>query len=577
MPPIFFVIYEIKGGVNMGKNWEPKTLDIYFGNGAGKIGNYVHLYAGSYLNHGTKTKGKRNKFNYVEQKNRLKDLTKAELERQNLSKGRIKELENFLNYVFKTSGARVNLPKPNEEFYSQEFQEHEEEIFQMIQDKLIQEVDKAQIDQDTRNVSNANASGNTGTSILKKIKTKQKQKNIQVQNILNHIQMIEKYREQLAKGVLQNQNITVEKIDSVLKNIKNNFSALLKETQNLDLGRKAKSKISNMQKDELKGFFTLDNTGTSDLITDINSLINEIKGPSINQIKGDLAELIVGSINIAELLRNHTFSEIQNTLLDNIGVVGDKRSPIVIDLDNFVAGKHLGNILSKDYKMDDINLTLRSKGLSQDKIDVEITVLEKPIKASVKNVNLQTHRNINIASSGSLLAMIQHHNENQFINHYLNIMAQHPKKVVGFKEKTKNGEESKMYKKYKALVPGAQELQKSRRYAQIAMGMTMLYSSLVGYKGGVLDRAGVFIVNDNSTGTFKIVNSYNLLNYIFKEDENYINNAKVTYSGKANFSFKNNYAETAYFRIANLMNEIHATKVKAMINFNDEIANVNSL
>ena len=28
---------------------------------------------------------------------------------------------------------------------------------------------------------------------------------------------------------------------------------------------------------------------------------------------------------------------------------------------------------------------------------------------------------------------------------------------------------------------------------------------------------------------------------------------------------------------ANLMNEIHATKVKAMINFNDEIANVNSL
>lgn len=561
----------------MATGWQPKTLDIYFGNGAGKIGNYIHLYAGSYLKHGTTTKGKKNIFDYAEQKNRIKNLTEAELKKQNLTKSKIKELEDFLNYVFKTSDARSNLPKPSKEFYSEEFEEHEEEIFQMIQEKLVQEAKKARIDRNTRNVFNANTSLNMGTSALKRIKTKQRQKNIQIQNVLSHIQTIESYRNQLAKGVLQNQNITIDKIDSALVNIKNNFAILLKEVQGLDLGRKAKLRISNMQKDEVKGFFSLKGkTNASNLVADINNLINEIKGPSINKIKGDLAELIVGSINIAEILRNNSFSAIKDTLLDSIGVVGDKRSPIIIDYNNFVAGKHLADMLSKDYKMDNISLKLRSKGLSQDKIDVEITVLDKPIKSSVKNINLQTHRNITIASSGSFLAMMQYNNKNQFINHYLNIMAKHPKKVIGFKEKTKDGEESKMYKKYKELVPGAQKLQESKHNAQIAMGMTMLYSSLVGYKGGVLDRAGVFIVNDNSTGTFKIINSYDLLNYILKEDENYLNNAKVTYSGKTNFSFKNNYAETAYIRISNLMNEIHATKVKAMINFNDEISNLKS-
>ena len=42
--------------------WGKHSLDTYFNHGAGKIGNYVHLYAGSYIQYGTTTYGPNKKY-----------------------------------------------------------------------------------------------------------------------------------------------------------------------------------------------------------------------------------------------------------------------------------------------------------------------------------------------------------------------------------------------------------------------------------------------------------------------------------------------------------------------------------
>ena len=223
-----------------------------------------------------------------------------------------------------------------------------------------------------------------------------------------------------------------------------------------------------MQKGDIGGSLLLkDDSG---LIDNINELISIIKGPSINRIKGDLEELIVGSLNLSSLVENRAFEAIKDSLFDVTKKVGDDTSKIQIDMSQFAEGEYLQKMLSKNYHLaDDLSLTLESNNASQDKIDIKLEFKDKTVGASVKNVNLQKRKRITLSASGSFLAMIQYYNQDQFINHYLNIMAYHPNFVQGYTE-----EGSAPYKEYQARLDDS-ELVSLRRNVRAEMGLTILF------------------------------------------------------------------------------------------------------
>lgn len=528
------------------------TLKDYFGDGAGAIGNYVHYYARNYKEHGTTTKGKNT---YQSNKEAIRTKAMAELKKQNISQKTIKEMEAFLNYIYKSDAAKSALTKPSDTFYTKEFQEREEELLKLITDKIVSEYPKIRVDADTRNVI-GNKPDPT-TSSLKKIRVKKEQHNVQVQNIVNKIQTIEKYREQLAAGIVSNDNIQLSDLNKKILAIKNNLIDVLKSANNLDLGRKGKYKISSFDKSMFSGTLSLD-AAASNLVDDINKLITKIKGPPINKLKGDLEELIVGSLNIAEILKSNADIAIKEELFK---VVGNDRSRRNIDLSNFAESEYLLNKLSKDYIIDDeMSLTIRSRGSSQDKVDVVLRMDEKDINASVKNFKLNSSNagTIDINSSASFMAMIQDENDDQFVNHYLNLMARHTYKTK--------------FKKAEGLLTGDDSRidYSQKNAARVEMGLRMLYKSLVGYNnaGG---KAGVFIVNNNRTGEVTIVNMTKVLDVIIsnnmKKEQKLLEGCKILYNKNKDFVFQNKFADTPRTRIHNLLNEIHATKVTAMIKF----------
>lgn len=533
--------------------WGKHTLDAYFNHGAGKIGNYVHLYAGSYMRYGTTTYGPNNKYRYGTQRDKVKNLIEQELNHR-FSHTEIKQMEDFLNYVFKSNKIKSQNPIP--EIYDKEFQEHEEELKQGIEEAILKDVTT---NWDTRNVKGGDMS-QKGTAALNRIKVKKNQEKVLIQNIVRHIQDIESYKNKLAKGIYQNENITLTKLNKDLNMIKNKLALLLKEAQQLDLGREAKAKISKMQKGDIGGSLLLkDDSG---LVDNINELISVIKGPSINRIKGDLEELIVGSLNLSSLVENRAFGAIKDSLFEVTKKVGDDTSKIQIDMSQFAEGEYLQKMLSKNYHLaDDLFLTLESNNASQDKIDIKLEFKNKTIGASVKNVNLQKRKRITLSASGSFLAMIQDYNQDQFINHYLNIMAYHPNFVQGY---TKEG--SAPYKEYQARLDDS-GLVSFRRDVRAEMGLTMLYGSLIGYKKGSSGgKAQLLFINDNNTGKIKIVHTADLLNFIAdKPAGEFYKYTNVRYGDRVDFSFSNRYTNTAQGRIHNLLQEIHASKIKTAV------------
>lgn len=532
------------------------TLENYFGSGASAIGNYVHLFAASYNTYSTTTRTEMlAKDNYPSQKEKIKNRINSV--QSSLDKTKIQELEKFLNYIFKSNSARANLDKPSSQLYTEEFQNYENEIYKSFEQAVRNKIpnpNSININPDTKNI--VGPAPDPSTSILKKIKTKKNQEKVQIQNIINRIQTLETYRQQLAKGIITNDNITLSKLDKKISIIKDNLVQILKDFSSLDLGRKAKYKISNLSSKAFVGSLALDGE-TGSLVSDINTLITEIKGPPINLLKGDLMELIAAAINIPELIASNAITTIDDTLASFIGITGQERSRVEIDLSNFVESEYLKRKLSKDYFIDEIGVKIQSHGKPQDKVDVVLNIEQKNINTSVKNIKLgkKGGGNISLASSGSFMAMIQDKNQDQFVNHYLNLMSHHPSKTL--------------YRKlsYKTEGKDTRISTSMKKMAKIEMGLTLLCDSLIGYKGAGKNKAELFIVNNNTTGTVQILPIRDLLDYIVNNsyEKGQLENCKVYYNDKDDISFKNNFSDTPKTRIHNLLNEIHATKVKTMI------------
>ena len=298
------------------------------------------------------------------------------------------------------------------------------------------------------------------------------------------------------------------------------------------------------------------------LIRTINDSIRLLAPIHAYQLaQGNLFEAMLSALNYTqEGYVNKTYQELSQMVM--AGVKGGGRATVAYRTDRF--NKNVADRLFSR-SIGDFSL-MANASPTQGKVDVVIQANSNSnvgnsvdLRISAKNVNLKlSHGWIHVVSGTSLLALLQDENDN-YVNHYINIFAQHPDRDAD----AKLNEMRQAYTKLTNFLIAIKAL--TGEVTRISQSGSL-----------VNDSANVFVVNDSSTGQFHI---YSMASIKQKLMEKYINSTSGELSGGRNVisvkysqsRFKNEFVEgdpdsAKWIRVSNVLSDVHATKVSASIN-----------
>lgn len=306
------------------------------------------------------------------------------------------------------------------------------------------------------------------------------------------------------------------------------------------------------------------------LIRTINDSIRLLAPIHAYQLaQGNLFEAMLSALNYTrDGYANKVGQELSQMVL--AGVAGGDRATVAYRTTRFnsdiVDNKNIPNnnkLFSRT--IGDFSLTANASP-TQGKVDVIIQANSNSnigntidLRISAKNVDLKlSHGWIHVVSGTSLLALLESESDD-YVNHYINIFAQHL-------DKTADAQLNKIRQDYTKLT-------------NFLIAMKALTGEVTRIsKNGALvdDSANVFVVNDSSTGKFHI---YSMSSIKAKLMEKYIRSSSSELSGGRNVisikysqsRFKNDYVEgnpdsAKWIRVSNVLSDVHATKVSASIN-----------
>lgn len=497
------------------------------------IGDYVHLTAAGYYRHGTKRFDK-NESNYNQvpkifqnQKSSLRKKMEAKKSNELLSSQEQIELSEALELLMRPSGSQQQIEELNR-------------IWQAMLGEFSKEFNDSlgDIQRQCANVFADSALGNT-QNFLKMIDTKVKKdqstRQIKLQTILKRIKTIQHLMANAEKTpkleVLKNQ------IDEIYENLavaSNQSEEALRDT-GYNLGDDNVQLSPNIEMSNL----LLTEQQYGGVVSALNKIIARTSG-SANLQKGTLFQYMIA---VAPLVcKKTTVDNLEDFLKTSVvGTTG--KSSVSIDSSRFFEGVKLGDIL-KNYQQKVNDHFYVSNSVSQDKVDVMLQWNEKTIPISAKNINMRSGKNIHLVSGASLLAMVADLDQN-YMNHFLNITAQH-----NFSKDTK------------IIQPNL------LNQAHISLKEILMLEALQGYKTNA-QQADFFVVNDNTTGKVKIYSIAQLVLDALDKIDNFV---QVTTNGETpieNIRFANDFALKDYSaRITKLVGNVHAQKISVSLNPN---------
>ena len=443
------------------------------------IGDYIHYSRDGYLQHGTTENG-----NFQMWESAIDSVKKrARKSNVTLSEQDLQKIESALEGILK-SKIQDNTPQAKAK----------QEVIRILEQKFKDSLQN--LDDTTGNVTLKDAS-----SVLGKARS-----STNIANLVKRVNNLEQIIiEQAQQGSMNASNALAE-----VKSLQSFYDSIA--TQINQFKKRNKIKI------------TEDPRLHKDLQAKKNSLNNLIKEfaayPAMELQKGEFFENLVAAL--PKVCENVVATYIQ--AID--------REKVSYNKDNFASQfmtKNFGDMLEKT-------------SLTQGKIDVEITWqgddgLEQLLGASIKNANLGNYY-VHVVTGSSLLFMIQDLDKD-FVNHFLNLFAQH------------KGKNTKTFMDYK------QQMVEEMR-------LVLFYKGLTG-DNYQRTSANMFIVNDNRTGK---VRAYKAQDLIDKAAENIETLRGVQINGKTfneKISFVNNWSATPDIRISNLLAQVQAAKVSASI------------
>lgn len=194
-----------------------------------------------------------------------------------------------------------------------------------------------------------------------------------------------------------------------------------------------------------------------------------------------------------------------------------------------------------------------SAHLTEDKVDLTLTIDNINVPISLKNYNMQSPGSVHLLSGSSVLGLTQEYVS--FLNHFLNI---YPDRQGGVEDAT-----------------AAEKAE-----AKQAMQLTILYKALVGgvyTAGGKTATAELFVVNDNSKGKYRVYYMKDLIDAAVNNLASVQANQSASYLQTGDFdtqTIKHDFVGNAsninggdaQRRISNLLNKLHIMKLKVSLN-----------
>lgn len=474
------------------------------------IGDYVHYHTQNYLTWGINHVGvggssAADAGNFAQAQK--EKITRASAQAGSLSASDRRELAQKLTWLMRP-------PEDQNVYGNGESADDYNQIWNALQPFFQSEFGDA-----VERIGRATANVFSGVQIegFKKISPEKDQVGVKVSTIQSRLDKI--------YAALQNPNNVYTKAEL---NALNNIVAQIEAAKN-SLVEEAKVKLANVS---INPNAIIPLSESSDLIKAINAAAAASSGVT-NLQKGTLFEYMIA---VAPLIgKKLTGEALQRAIGEAISgsVVGDVRTSVTFDPQDFDTNADLKGILGGNYSFN-INTNLYESNMaSQDKVDVQLQMRpEGPrIKVSAKNINLSgaNSRGVHIVSSASLLAMLASVGNHAFVTHYLN---QH------------------------ALGLGGSSIYSD---SVDALKLSIIQQALQGYKKGS-DSADVFIINDNITGTVQIYNMSDLMAKIMSTG--IVGDFVSMEPDLGSINLQNNWHDNSYAgRITDILAQIQSYKV----------------
>lgn len=301
----------------------------------------------------------------------------------------------------------------------------------------------------------------------------------------------------------------------------------------------------------------------SSLVKELNDFWMKYKNQCVAHIDGILGEYAPGYI--LQALKEVGAQGLAKTF-SGFKVVGGDRGSSYIDLSNIeyltkfkkgITQQQMSNITIDSFS----SLKLGSK--TQNKVDLELYFngFDRPLRASVKNTNMNALKGISLLKGSSILNLIQDYHD--FTNHYLNIT----QSITDYNE----------YSNENWLQPGRSLLTMANRTLKLTIALHALIGKnrKLGFINGNMytqtSGADVMILNmhpGGGKGKFKVIWMGDIVNKIISSPE-LITVDKLTdttrwgvkaFENGPKLSYKYSYG-----RIKTLLNQLHTYQLKVSI------------
>lgn len=434
----------------------------------GAIGEYVHLTAYGYNHYGIYRWGhEHGSTDYDFDGAKKRELDKVRRNVANPTVSSLQDLENTINGFFsrvQNGQATIN----------------DTQIMSAVTKQMSQQFNKlGHLNFNTGNVENTQYLKDTSMRQIKEL-SKKSGKVYSIQHLQNKIKQLESVREKLGKGIRSGDIVNSHKLDGELQQLK---QQIIQFENELLADPAAKDVLLSPNNKDMANF-----------INNFNKVIKEYAAiPPIALEKGEFFEYLAPYI----------LGVSQNKAVDTI----------TKEIDSLKVGKQLNEqihyspssfaLISKtnDNKYEyhsipfDKDILRVENQPVQGKIDIFVDLNGEKVGASLKNYNLSSTNTafnyITLVSNTNLLYILQDLGS-IFVNHYLNLNAQHRTARNNVREKI---DESKRKESLDAL-----------RAIILAKGLT----------GNMYKRnsADLFILNDNQTGKTRVYSMRGLIDKI---------------------------------------------------------------
>lgn len=470
------------------------------------IGYYVHLNASNYNLYGTTFKGPKNSFNYGQQKKRIRQRVAQQL--VSISPEEKAKWEEQLSRI-SANLKDETIQTAITEILAQQFGEDIMKSVRLNWDTL--EAERF-TDEGLKNFL-----AEKEKNFINKITYKSNANAIRLNTIMQRVHKIQQCQEAIKDATEK------KKLQKQIEEIYEILNSIVKTTTG-DI----KADISNNS--IIAQEISLEQAKPA--VDIINTIIGYYcSGPVSTSISEAFSEMAIAAMHVKA--EQKIYENLDEKLQNILKTGGSSRHYNIYQASSFYSRVWEGFDLDRYIKTEDALISILS---SKNKVDMTLEIGQKKANVSLKNYNLRGGFDVHLVQAAPLLYMIKDEPV-EFINHYLNLIADHP-------------------------MDPTVRINANPVAAHEAMRLTLLFYALVGYNEE--KQVDTFIIRDKYSQKTRIYSIPQIWARV-EANPSYATIETKTGESLSEITLLNNREITWPKRISNLLIDVHKKKISASL------------